>query len=162
VPVPSIAKVTGLTVREGADLVSAVTAVFGFVGMEGYSPEEILGAGQALVFDSADRGTVDWLLRSLPQPNDLRRAFDRRALATATLPSLTTFDISVDLRLSFDKEDITDGVAVALAHIDTDAGNRELWFQLTRGDLDMMIETLTDSRQQMDAAEKLFQDRKGR
>jgi len=76
-------------------------------------------------------------------------------LAAQTLPSLDTFDISVDLRLRFKDEQIQDAVSVAVVHLDTDATNRELWFQMTRGDVELVIEKLNSTLKQMDTAEKL-------
>jgi hypothetical protein len=60
------------------------------------------------------------------------------------------------LKFGFNDRQIENAVPVALVHLDTDVSNRELWFQMTRGDVEAVIERLTRVLQQMDVAEKLF------
>jgi hypothetical protein len=83
---------------------------------------------------------------------------ERRSLAMQTLPSLTSFDVSVDLRFKFDKDEIADRVAVALVHIGTDV-TEEMWLQLSRGDIDMILQSLTETLRRMDAVEKFCAQR---
>ena len=58
---------------------------------------------------------------------DLERIFSRRRLASAVLPTLELFDISVDVRFRFKGDQIEESVPIAVVHIDTDAQHHELW-----------------------------------
>jgi hypothetical protein len=108
------------------------------------------------LFDEADARAVSAITKRIGQQQPgLKKMFDRRSLAVETLPSLTGFNLSIDLRLRFTKDEVTEGVAVALIHIRTDA-EPELWLQLSRGDVDAIAEKLRETSRRMELAENLF------
>ena len=45
---------------------------------------------------------------------------------------------------------------MALAHIDTDTDNIEFWFQLSRADIDILLDKLTKCAREMDVSEELL------
>ena len=72
------------------------------------------------------------------------------------LPSLAEFEVTVDLRIRVENGEVQDFVPVALAHIDTDAYNNEFWFQLSRADIDILLQKLTNCAREMDLGEELL------
>jgi hypothetical protein len=63
----------------------------------------------------------------------------------------------VDFRFKFDKDnEIETGVPVAIVHIDTDA-RPELFLQMSRSDVEMMIEKLNIVLKQMSTATRAFE-----
>ena len=65
---------------------------------------------------------------------------------------MTALGVSVDLRIRFEKDQIKDGVSVAIVHIDTDS-KPEIWFQMSRGEVDYFLQKLSETAAQMDAAD---------
>jgi hypothetical protein len=47
-------------------------------------------------------------------------------------------------------------VSVAVVHIDTDGTNQEIWCQLSRSDINVMLEKLRNAAKEMDLAEELL------
>jgi len=86
----------------------------------------------------------------------LDKAMARRRLANAVLPSLAVFEVTVDLRIRFEEGKVQEFVPVALAHIDTDADNTELWLQLSRADIMVIIDKLNKCMNEMALAEDIL------
>jgi hypothetical protein len=82
---------------------------------------------------------------------DLRHRPRRRLFG-----GVKTFDVTIDVRLRISDRSVKTGVPVAIVHIDTDAVNRELWLQLTRGDVEDTIKTLSQSLEDMKVAEEFI------
>lgn len=83
----------------------------------------------------------------------IARAIRRAALPSQVLPFLSSIEVVVDMRLSFEEGRVLDGVPVALFHIDTDADNEEIWFQASRRQLERMKSDIDEALGQMDVAE---------
>jgi hypothetical protein len=95
----------------------------------------------------------------------IRQALERTRLGSSVLPSLIEFGVTVDVRLGFEKQpedaaleasardDVTIAVPVAVIHIDTDATTQEVWFQLTKKELEGVIENLQLALRRLRAAE---------
>jgi hypothetical protein len=86
----------------------------------------------------------------------LYRAMARTRLANAVLPSLVHFELTVDLRIRFEDGKAQEFVPVALAYIDTDAENKEFWFQISRADINMILAKLNNCAREMDLGEELL------
>ena len=84
----------------------------------------------------------------------LKRSIEQSSAASEVLPSLLDFEVTVDLRLAFEKNAVRDSIPVALVHIDTDAMSEELWFQANKRQLERLIKELEDAVQKMEQAEK--------
>jgi hypothetical protein len=163
IPIAPIARALGMPNSQAAELVTAMSLVSGLLGSEGYSAEDVLTGGESQLFDTSNATVARAIVVSILQHagKSFQSDFERRTLATENLPSLTSFDVTVDLRLKIENEEVKDGVPVAIVHIDTDAANRELWLQLTRGDVKTLIDTLTDAQKRMEVAERFFRVPKG-
>jgi hypothetical protein len=83
----------------------------------------------------------------------VKKAVERSQLASVVFPSLSQFQTAVDVRLGFEKNRIAFSVPVVLVHIDTDAQGQEIWFQLTRRQVQKIVEDLQESLKQMSVAD---------
>ncbi|HET6246554.1 MAG TPA: hypothetical protein VFE47_02560 [Tepidisphaeraceae bacterium] len=78
----------------------------------------------------------------------IRQNMERARLGAAVLPSLSEFSVVIDVRLDFEKDmtgpsgEVGLAVPVAVVHLDTDSYNQEAWFQMTRPELENMIDRL--------------------
>ena len=80
----------------------------------------------------------------------------RGRLANVVLPSLVQFETTVDLRIQFDNEKPKDFVSIAVVHIETDAENTEIWCQLSRFQIETILDKLKNTLKEMEIAEGLF------
>lgn len=92
---------------------------------------------------SADRGA-------------LKQALSMATLQHSLLPSLMQLEVKVDLRLEFDGDSITRTAPVVLVHLDTDAVDQEIWFQLTPSQVEGFISRLQQALRQVGVAETLL------
>jgi hypothetical protein len=72
----------------------------------------------------------------------IKQQIEQEDLASEVLPALSIFETTVDLRLQFDGQRLKRAIPVALLHIDTDATNQELWFQVSRVQVERLINEL--------------------
>jgi hypothetical protein len=86
-------------------------------------------------------------------------AFRKVAIGPRVLLSLMDFETTVDIRMDFEKEQIGLAVPVVLAHIDTDAAHVELWFQMSKTQVEKMYEDLKKVLARIEQAENWTQSR---
>jgi hypothetical protein len=84
----------------------------------------------------------------------LKGAIERSRLGTELLPSLTGVGTAVDVRLRFEEGRVAFAVPVALVHLRTDVRGQALWFQLTRSQLEQMIQELQETLRRLQGAEQ--------
>lgn len=87
----------------------------------------------------------------------IARAMEQSGIASAVLPSLSTFETTVDLRLGFEKGRISTTVPLAVLHVDTDAEGQEVWVQLTKREVQRIVEDLQGVIRRLEEAEKWMQ-----
>jgi hypothetical protein len=135
---------------------TALSVTLGLLSDNVASAEEFVQAGRDIIFDAASEPTVraiaDIIIRQRPM---LARAMARHQLAAEVLPSLAQFEVMVDLRIRFNNNAPDEFVSVAVVHIDTD-GMQELWLQLSKSDITIMLDKLTKASKEMDLAENLI------
>ena len=90
----------------------------------------------------------------------LKDALARSRLGAESLPVLTQFEATIDIRPNFDKESnqITFAVPIAILHIDTDAEGQEVRFQLTKRELEKMSNDVKDALKRMEEAERWMKE----
>jgi hypothetical protein len=137
--------------------VTALSIAFALLTQNEVSAAEFVQAGTSKIFDSDSEATASFIANVvLGRRATLTRAIERSRLANAVLPSLVRLDVSVDLRIRFQDGKAQDSVPVAVAHIDTDADNNEIWFQMSRSDVGSLIEKLQNTATEMDLAEEVI------
>jgi hypothetical protein len=153
-----LSKMANIELSQASALLAAFSALIGVIVTRGHAPDEFLRQARGELFEQEQEADVKALANLVAaNANELRRRLERLTIAMETLPSLSSFDISIDLRLRFRNELVEDAATVALVHLDTDVENRELWFQMTRRDVEDLVERLTKALKQMDVAEKFYE-----
>jgi hypothetical protein len=152
---------TSLKPPQVASVINALSATITIIAQTEPTKEDFLSAATGKFFDPEDEAAVAWTVdEAIQNSAEWREAFDKRRLANETLPAISSFDVSVDLRLDFEDDHISDGVAVALVHLDTDANSQEVWFQAGRADVQMMLRQLERALRHMDLAEQFYNKRR--
>jgi hypothetical protein len=151
-------EIPNLTGRGDAGRVmTALSIAFALVTQNEVSSAEFVQAGSGKIFDADSEATASSIANVvIARRATLARAMERRRLANEVLPSFVRFDVTVDLRIRFQDGRPRETVAVALAHIDTDVDNNEIWLQMSRADVDTIIEKLQNTAAEMDATEELL------
>jgi hypothetical protein len=84
----------------------------------------------------------------------IQTAISRTRLADAVLPSFEDFEVVLDIRLG-DDEGVEVYIPVAIAFLKTDANDQRLWFQLTKSDVEGLIEELNSLLKKFKKADEL-------
>jgi hypothetical protein len=152
-----LAEVTSISSADALALLTALSVAVGLLSQTSVSATEFVEAGRGILFGegqvSAASAAARLVIEERPR---LQKTIKNRALSAETMPSLERFDVSIDLRLSFGRENqILAGVPVAIVHIDTDA-EPELFLQMSKGDVEMVVGKLRRVLDRMNEAEKVF------
>lgn len=86
----------------------------------------------------------------------LKQTLSLASLQHALLPSLTELEVRVDFRFGFEGDKVNRIAPVVLVHLDTDAINQEVWFQLTPSQVEGVIARLEQALNQLNAAGALL------
>jgi hypothetical protein len=150
-------EIPSLTRRDAGRVMTALSFSFALLTENAVTAAEFVRAGSGKIFDTGYEPTAAGIADIvINRRAALDKAITRNQLANAILPSLARFDVTVDLRIRFEKEKAQEFVPVALAHIDTDADNTEFWFQMSRADITMLLEKLNKCLREMELAEELL------
>jgi hypothetical protein len=86
----------------------------------------------------------------------LKQTLSLASLQHALLPSLMELEVKVDFRFGFEGDKVNRIAPVVLVHLDTDAINQEVWFQLTPSQVEGVIARLEQALKQLNAAGALL------
>ncbi|MEX3954716.1 hypothetical protein [Trinickia sp. EG282A] len=89
----------------------------------------------------------------LERQSQLRVDIERQDDARSVLPNLMRFDLNVDVRVKFQKNEVKSFLPVVIGHMDTDAEGQLIWFQMTKEQLLRLQEDITDVLDQVAAVE---------
>lgn len=87
------------------------------------------------------------------QAKSVAEAIKRSSVSDEVLPSFYEMDIAVDMRLAFSGDNVDIAVPVAVLHIDTDAEDRQLWFQCSKQQLAIIRDDIDEALKKMKVAE---------
>jgi hypothetical protein len=143
---------------DASTLLTALSVAVAILSQASNGLEEFLTAGRDKLFGESAMAAAREVATIIAQDRPrLTQTITLRTLSAETLPALEGFDVSVDFRFKFDKDnEIETGVPVAIVHIDTDA-RPELFLQMSRSDVEMMIEKLNIVLKQMSTATRAFE-----
>lgn len=151
-----VAGATGLPRRDAARLIAALSTALALLTETSASAADFVSVGRTKIFADSDIAAVTEISNAIAsQRNELQKSIAHHRLASRVLPSLTGFDVAVDLRFEFGGDDMKDRVAVAVVHIGTDERTQHLWLQLDRNDIERVIDKLQRTLKQMDMAEAI-------
>jgi len=152
----TLSEITELPRRVAEQTGAVYSLVIGLLTDVAASPDEFVEAGAGLIFFEEDRAAALAMAKAVCDArSEISRTVARTQLAGEVLPSLFTFDVAVDLRVRIENGKVVTSVPVAVLHIDTDADDHEIWLQLSKGDIDAIIKSLTKCLQDMQVAETL-------
>jgi hypothetical protein len=150
-------EILSLTRRDAGRVMTALSFSFALLTQNAVTAAEFVQAGSGNIFDTRCEPTASAIADIvISRRATLDKAMARNRLANAVLPSLSQFDVTVDLRIRFENGKAQEFVPVALAHIDTDADNTEIWFQLSRADITMLLQKLNTCAHEMELGEELL------
>ncbi|HEX5281772.1 MAG TPA: hypothetical protein VFW28_16960 [Micropepsaceae bacterium] len=153
----NLRSVTGVGVRESGQIASAFSLVVGLLSESEATPEEFVEVANGIVFDREQEGSALSIAKLVcAHRNEIAPALELARVSGLVLPSLDEVELAVDVRVSWSEGQIKGAVPVVIAHLDTDGMGQEIWFQMTRSDVEDMIKKLSESLQQMQAAESLM------
>ncbi len=156
-----VGKTIGFSPAEGrAVVITATIAASAAISYQGEDAAEqfVQAAIEAKVLEEDHRQAASKFMEALIGKRAiLERSFDRASVARSTLPSFRNIFTSMDLRLAFEKGKVKFAVPVAVVHLSTDVSQQGVWFQLTRNQLDEVIEKLKETQSQMEEAERLIE-----
>lgn len=111
-------------------------------------------AEEAQFLESADAPAVVALAQVILRDRDaLAVIVERARIGVEVLPSFESLAATTDVRLGFKEGRVSLAVPVVVAHLDTDF-IKGLWFQLTRGQLELLITQLEHAKRNLEAAEQ--------
>ncbi len=84
----------------------------------------------------------------------LKETIQRSRYSSSVLPSLLEFETTIDIRLGFEKGRVDFVTPIALVHLDTDSEGQEVWLQLTKKQVERVVNELQDALRKMEEAEK--------
>ena len=150
-----------------AEDATSLLAALSFLALVSASPVEALPVSKIisgltnaeLINPSATNTAENVLTHFENERSKAGSAFRKVDLSSRLLPSLDDFELEVDVRLEFEKEQIGLAVPIVLAHIDTDATGQEIWFQMTRMQVEKLLENLKSVSARLEQAEKWVQAR---
>lgn len=136
-------------------LAAAMFASFTLATQEVTAEEFVKEATEADVIRGEDtEAALEFSTAVIKARPALKQALDQSRASAEGLPSLTNFEMTVDIRLGFESNGIAFGLPIILVHIDTDSYEQEIWFQITKGQLERMIEDQQDTLKRVKNAEK--------
>ncbi len=144
--------------EEVRPLVSSLRMITSVLSSSEVTAEELLDflEKEEVIVDESQKNTVLAVAKEIERNRGaLRQGIDKSRLGSEILPSLDEFEITVDIRLGFEKEEVTLAVPVALMHLATDVPHEDIWFQMTKSHVERLVEDLQEILLRMNSAEKL-------
>jgi len=155
-----LAKTLGIPTEEAKPLLAAAAVFASLISSGEVEVDDLVGqAKTAEVINGNDiDGALQFSRVAASNRAAIQGAMERSGIASAVLPSLSEFETTVDLRLGFEKGRVCSSIPLAIVHVDTDAEGQKLWLQLTKGEVERIVEDLQGVIRQMEDAEKWTQE----
>lgn len=106
-----------------------------------------------LLDEEHTKRAIDLAEAIVSQRDNVSEAMKYQSLASEVLPSLMSFDLTIDLRIGFEDKQIKRAVPITVVHLDTDAYEQETWFQLTKPQVESIIDKLKTALENMEKAD---------
>jgi hypothetical protein len=146
------AQLVGVSDNSAGLALTAMGLVIAMVGMGSVAARDLVAAmGTRQLVETESMGSVEQLTQLVERLRaELRRRVRERRLADQTLPSLSGFSASVDMRFGFQGAEISRRTVVAIALLRTDQEGEEVRFQMTRGQVERLRQDLERIAKRMD------------
>jgi len=151
----AIAQIASVEAK-AADRIGLIYSItIGMLSETSATPEDFVATASGVLFEPAQQGVALEIATAICAHRDsIKAAVERAQLSGMVLPSLSAFEVAVDIRVRMSDGKITAAVPVTVAHIDTDGDRQELWVQLSTGDIENITKKLTDCLDEMRQAER--------
>src|SRR3989442_3297503 len=159
VDVAALARRLGIPEDDVAQALSATGMLIIAIAAENITPEEFVeNAIKANVIEESDRSLVLTIANTVASGREqIKAGLDRETVATRVLPSFSMFESAVEIRLGFKDDRLFALVPVAVAFLDTDATHSQMWFQMSRAQVENLAKEVQDLLRRMEQAEKLIE-----
>jgi hypothetical protein len=153
-PIDGLRASLGLSASDISSVFAAAMLMIPFVG-EGVTTAEFSDAATtAKLIDSEFVAKLKTFFDAfVAQAKPVAEAIKRSSVSDQVLPSFYEMDIAVDMRLAFSGDKVDIAVPVAVLHVDTDAEDRQIWFQCSKQQLAFIRDDIDDALKKMELAE---------
>lgn len=150
---------TGLDENDAGSVISLFTLAIGLISETGASADDFIEAAKGIILDPPYEA-VGMEVASLicAKRDQIKRTLAKAQLGHSVLPSLTGFQIAIDVRMRLENGAIVTKVPVAILHIDTDAVSQELWVQLSQADIEELLTKLRTAESDLAAVLKTLSE----
>ena len=157
-PIDALQASLGLPASEIRNVFAAAMLMIPFVS-EGVTTAEFSEAAtKSRLIDSESVSKLKTFFDAfVAQAKPVAEAMKRSSVSDQVLPSFYDMDVAVDMRLGFSGDNVEIAVPVAVFHIDTDAEDRQLWFQCSKQQLASIRDEINEALKKMDMAESWAQ-----
>jgi hypothetical protein len=160
--IEDLANVIGITISESQELTATLGFALAAVTSEIDAKMFTTAASRAGVLSEDSIPGFFRLLAALePQKAAIRRSMRNQRITSEILPAYEDIELTVDLRLGFEKGVVDVAVPVVIGYLTTDDRDSRLWFQLGKSQLIELISKLEKIRTQLELAEKWSEDKEG-
>lgn len=149
-----VATKLGISSEESRALLAAAASIALMLSSSGESAERFADVAiQAAALSIEDRAAaIAFAQTVLDNIHELRQVLLSSQLRNEVLPSLDTMETTVDVRLIFGKE--VSAVSMAIFHVSTDRYEQELNFQVTKQELQEIIDELNVTMKRLEETEE--------
>jgi len=160
--VSTIAKRLGLGDNEVADALSAAAFLTVVVVLEDVDVDSFIEDSiRAGVLAQGESVAIKALAQELVGNRDqLKTRIEQQDIANRVLPSFLAFDTTLEIRLDFKDDRVSSLVPVAIVHLDTDASHMEVWFQMSKDQVERLSSDLQALLKKIEQAETLIKGMK--
>ncbi|MFI4933749.1 MAG: hypothetical protein ACHP7N_03955 [Caulobacterales bacterium] len=156
-PEPSdIGGKVGLSASDAGDLLLAVSLTFGAMIDISASPDDFIQEASTLYDESGKAAVSEISIAVSTRRDELKESMDNSSLANSVLPSLVQFDLDIDIRVKFENNKVINSAPVAVVFIGSDREGQDICLQLSKTDIDMLVDRLTKASGEMDLAGRLI------
>lgn len=149
--------ITGLNAKDSEQIASIFSLVIGLLFESEASAGQFVVAARGKLFLEKDESVAHSMANAIcERRSEISATIERAQLAGAILPSLTSFEVAVDIRVKVVEGKIKTAAPVAVVYLDTDAENREFCLQMVRGDMEDIIRKLNSALNDMKIASDTF------
>ena len=155
----SLSPIPGLNKREMDQLAATFSVVVGILTDSNATARDFSDAATGNLFDEQhSEAAMSLATLVCEQRAALSTALQKAQLSGSVLPSLEQFNLAVDLRLKIAEGVVRTSVPVVVAYISTDVDGKSLGFQMTKTDVEEMINKLQEISEAIKTAETLLRD----
>jgi len=153
----TLRSMTGLSSLDSERLMSAYSLLIGLLSEAEVSLDDLVEAGRDVIYFPEDGASMLAILKPINEGlGEIDAAVQRAQLAGRVLPSFQRMEVVIDLRLQFADGKVKHHIPVAVAYLKTDVATEDMWFQMSRGDVEDTIKSLNEVLSNMIAAETIY------